>query len=112
MTHRVSAGLALVCLLGTATLARSESPVGGGTATSAASFANFESPQARPLAISADGSRLWALNTPAHSLSVYSLEKPTEPVLVDEIPVGLEPVSVALRSKVPTSLTTIRSTIR
>lgn len=65
----------------------------------ATSFANFESPQARPIAISADGSRLYAVNTPAGSLSVYSLANPGKPSLKTEIPVGLEPVSVAVRSK-------------
>jgi len=99
MPGRVVSGLALVCLIGTTTLTPSESPGGRGTATSPTSFANFESPQARSLAISADGSRLYAVNTPAHSVSVYSLGKPKEPVLIKEIPVGLDPVSVALRSR-------------
>ena len=65
----------------------------------AAPFANFESPQARPLAVSTDGRHLYAINTPANSLSVYSLKDPVRPALTAEIPVGLEPVSVAVRSK-------------
>jgi len=64
-------------------------------ATSPESFANFESPQARSLTILADASRLYAVNTPAGSLSVYSLEDPQAPELTMEIPVGLEPVAVA-----------------
>eukprot|EP00913_Durusdinium_trenchii_P028393 g26621.t1 len=53
---------------------------------------------ARPLTISADGAHLYAVNTPANSVSVYSLLRPDKPVLKQEIPVGLEPVSVAVRS--------------
>lgn len=68
------------------------------TSNRASSFANFESPQARPLAISADGLHLYAVNTPANSLSIYSLKNPTAPKLLQEIPVGLEPVSVAVLS--------------
>ncbi|MAE78046.1 MAG: hypothetical protein CMJ85_14380 [Planctomycetes bacterium] len=65
----------------------------------AQTFTHFESPQARPLAISADGQRLFVVNTPDHRLAVFSLAAPTTPVLIREIPVGIEPVSVAVRSK-------------
>ncbi|MEE2888516.1 MAG: beta-propeller fold lactonase family protein, partial [Planctomycetota bacterium] len=61
---------------------------------------NFESPQARPVVVSADGQRLFAVNTPDHRLAIYSLAQPAAPVLIREIPVGYEPVSVALRSQV------------
>ncbi|HEX7878736.1 MAG TPA: FlgD immunoglobulin-like domain containing protein [Candidatus Eisenbacteria bacterium] len=63
----------------------------------AQSFTNFESHQLHPLALSADGSRLFACNTPDNRLSVYQLT-PAGPVLEAEIPVGLEPVSVAPRT--------------
>ena len=63
------------------------------------SFANFESPQAHSLQISADGSSLYAVNTPANLLTVYSLQQPESPELKTEIPVGIEPVSVAVRSE-------------
>ena len=64
-----------------------------------APFANFESPQARPLVISRDGRYLFAINTPAASLSIYSLQNPRLPTLFREISVGLEPVSLAVRSQ-------------
>ena len=99
MTHRITCILSLVCLLVAGTLAQSELSADAAGPTSSNSFAHFESPQARPLAISADGLRLYTVNTPAHSLSIYSLERPTAPTLMQEIPVGLEPVSVAVHSE-------------
>lgn len=65
----------------------------------AQSFRNYEIGQTRPITVSRDGSRLYALNTPDNRLAVYSLLAPSRPVLVREIPVGLEPVAVVERSK-------------
>ncbi|HKY28100.1 MAG TPA: DUF4214 domain-containing protein [Pyrinomonadaceae bacterium] len=61
------------------------------------SFKNFESPQVHPLALTPDGTRLLAVNSPNATLSVFQLVSGT-PVLTAEIPVGLEPVSVAVRN--------------
>src|SRR5437868_3676681 len=58
---------------------------------------SFESPQIHPLTITPDGSRLLAVNTPDHRLSVFQLTSGL-PILMAEIPVGLEPVSVAARN--------------
>src|SRR6185295_1339455 len=60
-------------------------------------FRSFEAPQIHPLALTPDGTRLLAVNTPNATLSVFQLISGT-PVLTAEIPVGLEPVSVAVRS--------------
>ena len=60
-------------------------------------FKSFESPQVHPLALTPDGSRLLAVNTPDHRLSVFQLSS-GEPTLMFEISVGLEPVSVAARN--------------
>jgi YVTN family beta-propeller protein len=60
-------------------------------------FRNFESPQVHPLALTPDGTRLLAVNSPGNRLSVFQLTGGT-PTLTAEIPVGLEPVSVAARS--------------
>ena len=60
-------------------------------------FRNFESPQVHPLAMTPDGKRLLAVNSPENRLSVFQLTG-GRPVLTAEIPVGLEPVSVAARS--------------
>ncbi|MCA1630057.1 MAG: beta-propeller fold lactonase family protein, partial [Acidobacteria bacterium] len=61
-----------------------------------APFRNFEAPQVHPLAITPDGTRLLALDTPEGRLSVFNLT-PSGLTLAKEIAVGLEPVSVAAR---------------
>jgi DNA-binding beta-propeller fold protein YncE len=68
--------------------------------TRAQSYVNFESHQTRPICLSPDGTRLFAVNTPDARLSVFDVSNPANPapVLIAEIPVGLEPVSVNARS--------------
>lgn len=65
-----------------------------GASHAAPSFTAFESGQVRPLALSPDGSRLFAVNTPDNRLEVFNV---TEQRLehLSSVPVGLEPVSVA-----------------
>ena len=62
----------------------------------AQSFVNFESHQTRPICLSPDGTRLFVVNTPDSRLSVFDVSNPANPtpVLIREIPVGLDPVSV------------------
>ncbi len=60
----------------------------------AQSFVNFEGKQTAPIRLSPDGSRLFAVNTPDNRLSVFDVSNPQNPILIAEIPVGLEPVSV------------------
>jgi YVTN family beta-propeller protein len=62
-----------------------------------APYKSFEAPQVHPLTITPDGTRLLAVNTPNNSLSVFHLTGRTL-TLMAEIPVGLEPVSVAARN--------------
>ena len=57
-------------------------------------FVNFEGKQTRPIRLSPDGKRLFAVNTPDSRLSVFDVSNPGNPILIAEIPVGLEPVSV------------------
>src|SRR4030095_12240800 len=59
---------------------------------------NFESPQVHPLALTPDGTRLLVANSPNGTLSVFQLSNGQAPRLTAEIPVGLEPVSVAVRN--------------
>src|SRR2546426_10400887 len=57
-------------------------------------FVDFETPQGEPIAVSSDGSRIYAVNTPDNRLTVFdaaSLRRTAE------IPVGLEPSSVRER---------------
>ena len=61
------------------------------------SFTVFESGQVRPLAISSDGRHLFAVNTPDNRLEIFRIsgDRLTQTA---SIPVGLEPVAVALRN--------------
>jgi YVTN family beta-propeller protein len=61
-------------------------------------FVNFEGKQTSPVRLSPDGSRLFAVNTPDNRLSVFDVSSPQNPILIAEIPVGLEPVSVNPRN--------------
>ena len=65
---------------------------------SPAAYVNFESAQTNPLRISADGTRLFAVNTADARVSVFDLAQPSNPALMAEIPVGIEPVSVNPRT--------------
>ena len=74
--------------------------LGGVVATQAAaqsSFVTFESGQVRPLALSADGTRLYAVNTPDNNLEIFSVGTGGLTKL-SSISVGMEPVAVAVRS--------------
>ncbi len=61
-------------------------------------FANFEGSQTNPIRLSSDGTRLFAVNTPDSTLSVFDVTQPSSPLLLAQIPVGLEPVSVNPRT--------------
>src|SRR5262245_34071235 len=61
------------------------------------SFVNFESGQVRPLAMSPDGSRLFAVNTPDNRLEVFSVG--TGGLSHSgSVAVGMEPIAVAVRN--------------
>src|ERR1041384_7700356 len=57
-------------------------------------FVIFEGKQTSPIRLSPDGTRLFAVNTPDSRLSVFDVSNPGNPILIAEIPVGIEPVSV------------------
>ena len=57
-------------------------------------FVHFESAHVHPAVMTPDGNRLLVVNTPDNRLTVFSLTD-TIPVRIAEIPVGMEPVSVA-----------------
>jgi YVTN family beta-propeller protein len=81
--------LAVACLLPGAAMSQ---VTAGGT------FVNFESSQTNPVRLSPDGTRLFAVDTPDARVSVFDVSQPGNPVLIAEIPVGIEPVSVNPRS--------------
>src|SRR5262245_43790786 len=60
-------------------------------------FITFESGQVRPLALSPNGLRLLAVNTPDNRLEVFDVVAGTL-VRAASIPVGMEPVAVAART--------------
>ncbi len=62
----------------------------------AAPFAAFESGQVRPLALTTDGNRLLAVNTPDNRLEIFAV-RTAGLEHVGSVPVGLEPVAVAVR---------------
>ncbi|HWX18771.1 MAG TPA: hypothetical protein VN578_02585 [Candidatus Binatia bacterium] len=62
------------------------------------SYVNFEGKQTSPVRLSADGTRLFAVNTPDARLSVFDVTQPSNPRLLAEIQVGVEPVSVNPRN--------------
>jgi DNA-binding beta-propeller fold protein YncE len=80
----------LVLALGLATWPRHL----GSHTTGSPDFVHFESPHVHPICLTPDGSRLLVVNTADNRLSVFSLAGDA-PVRVAEVPVGLEPVSVA-----------------
>ena len=57
----------------------------------------FESGHVHPIELSADGERLYAVNTSEHHLSVFDASGVGTPVLLGEVFVGMEPVSVRER---------------
>ena len=75
-------------------------PITGKTQTGVASgaYVNFEGSQTAPIRLSADGLRLFTVNTPDARVSVFDLSQEFNPVLIAEIPVGVEPVSVNPRT--------------
>jgi len=61
------------------------------------SYTLFESGQVRPLAMSPNNRRLFAVNTPDNRLEVFRVKK-NRLIHTASIPVGLEPVAVAART--------------
>jgi DNA-binding beta-propeller fold protein YncE len=68
-----------------------------GRSSLAERFVAFESGPVRPLALSPDGSRLFAANIPDGRLEIFSVDE-AGLTLLDSVRVGLEPVAVAARS--------------
>lgn len=68
------------------------------THASGTGYANFEPAETNPIRLSADATRLFAVNSANNSLSVFDVTQPSNPVLLSEIPVGVGPVSVDSRN--------------
>ncbi len=61
------------------------------------SFVEFESGQVRPIAMSPDGTKLFAVNTPNGALEIFNITSGGL-TLQTRVPVGMEPVAVAARN--------------
>ena len=59
------------------------------------SFVEYESGQVRPIAMSTDGTRLFAVNTPNNTLEIFNITTGGLQFQA-RVPVGLEPVALAL----------------
>ncbi|MEY4766427.1 MAG: hypothetical protein RI907_3100, partial [Pseudomonadota bacterium] len=100
MSSTVSSALRTASVLKALRKALQVSTLGLGLAVSAhaaGDYAEFESGHVRPLAMSADGTQLFAVNTPNGTLDIFNING-TSLTLVTRVPVGLEPVAVALRN--------------
>ena len=62
------------------------------------SFLAFESGPVRPLALTPDGTQLLACNAPDNRLEIFAVGGEGELTHTASVPVGMEPVAVALRS--------------
>src|SRR5579885_1495900 len=60
-------------------------------------FVEFESGQVRPIALSPDGTKLFAVDTPNNTLEIFSITAGGL-AFAARVPVGLEPVAVAART--------------
>ena len=80
-----------VCAVGSLLLSFTTTPA------KAQSFVAFESGHVRPLSMSPDGTRLFAVNTPDNRLEIFEIQGGTL-VHSDSVSVGLEPVAVTARS--------------
>jgi len=67
---------------------------------SSKNFVNFEAAFTNPIRLSADATRLYSVNNPNATLSVFNVTgaSATSPQLIAQIPVGIEPVSVNPRT--------------
>jgi YVTN family beta-propeller protein len=65
-------------------------------AVTSPSFLEFESGQVRPIAMSPDGTRLFAVDTPNGTLEIFNITT-SGLAFAARVPVGLEPVAVAAR---------------
>src|SRR6266511_3290111 len=65
-------------------------------ASSTGTFTAFESGQVRPIAMSPNGAKLFAVNTPDNTLEIFGITSGGI-TLQARVPVGLEPVAVAAR---------------
>jgi YVTN family beta-propeller protein len=72
--------------------------LGATLANAQSAFLTFDTLQGRPIAISPDGSRLFAINTPDNHLEIFDIDIDGDLVLAGSVQVGMEPTAVAART--------------
>lgn len=82
-------GLAIIAAMSVDLALADTSPTNG--------LVNYETPHVHPIDLTPDGRTLLAVNTAGHRLEVFDVSGGT-PVLIDSIPVGIDPVSVRART--------------
>ncbi len=85
----------LLILLALMNASRTPTPVAA--SSTGPSFVEFESGPVRPIAMSPDGTMLFAVNTPNGTLEIFNIT-PAGVVFQSRVPVGMEPVAVAARN--------------
>jgi DNA-binding beta-propeller fold protein YncE len=91
-----SAGAGLLCASSCSSTEPADEQSQTGAVTSP-SFLEFESGPVRPIALSPDGTKLFAVNTPNASLEIFNVGAGGL-TFAARVPVGLEPVAVAARN--------------
>src|ERR1700721_184350 len=95
MRRAIQWGVATVAIATIVTFALNRAKVAA--SSTGPPFVEFESGHVRPIAMSQDGTTLFAVNTPNGTLEIFDLTS-GKPVLRFHVPVGLEPVAVAART--------------
>jgi YVTN family beta-propeller protein len=90
-------GIAAALGLGGSPRSRATPPPGGTDAPAPSSFVNWETGQVHPVDMTPDASRFLVCNTADDRLEVFDVSMGV-PVLVSEIPVGLDPIAVRART--------------
>ena len=91
-----TAGASLLCASSCASDDPGDLQTESGAVTSP-SFLEFESGPVRPIALSPDGTKLFAVNTPNATLEIFNVSA-SGLTAAGRVPVGLEPVAVAART--------------
>src|SRR5437763_992540 len=91
----ILASIFLLTLLPLIGASRKATPVAA--SSTGPSFVEFESGPVRPIAMSPDGTMLFAVNTPNGTLEIFNIT-PAGVVFQSRVPVGVEPVAVAARN--------------
>ena len=70
----------------------------GASANAQDPYVTFDTLQGRPIAISPDGTQLFAINTPDNHLEIFDIDVDGDLVLNTSVQVGMEPTAVAARN--------------